>query len=54
MNRRTLDLAIPVLYVIAVIITTLFKNATVVGATATVGALIVGLYFLALRPKQKV
>ena len=53
MNRRTLDLAIPIVYVIAIITATFFKDEMVIGAVATLGALLVGLYFAALRPRSK-
>ena len=51
--RRTLDLAVPLLYVAALLITGLVvRKETVLGATAVIGLAVVLLYFLALRPRK--
>jgi membrane associated rhomboid family serine protease len=52
-NRRTLDLLVPFAYAIAVVIAVFVGNAEWVGIIATVGALLVGAYYAALRPTVK-
>jgi len=54
MNRRTFDIVIPILYILALLVVIMTQGATVVGATATIGLVVVLVYFLALRPKSKV
>ncbi len=49
MNRRILDIAVPVAYAIAVMITALAAGGGVTGAVTIIGALLVGLYFAAIR-----
>lgn len=51
--RRTLDLAVPLLYVVALLIAGfVVKKEAVLGGTAVLGLAIVLLYFLALRPRK--
>jgi hypothetical protein len=54
MNRRTFDIAVPLLYLVAIIVAVVIRDALVVGAVASIGALLVVLYFASLRPKSKV
>jgi len=49
MNRRTFDVLLPILYVIAIVAAGMFGNATWVGGVATIGALLLGAYYAALR-----
>ena len=49
MNRRTLDLAVPMLYVAAIMITIFAGGGAAVGVVSVIGALFVGFYFAALR-----
>ena len=53
MNRRTLDIAVPFLYVIALVVAVLLQDAGAVGGVAVIGAVLVGLYFAALRQNLK-
>jgi hypothetical protein len=58
MNRKTLDLAIPMVYGILVAVMYLTVRGTVATVVTVVGAMLVGLYWAALRrnlpegPKQ--
>ena len=49
MNRRTLDIAIPMIYGILVVMMYLTINGKVATIVTIVGAMLVGLYFAALR-----
>ncbi len=49
MNRRTLDTAIPMLYAIVVVIMWLTVRGTAATVVTVVGAMLVGLYYAALR-----
>jgi len=49
MNRRTLDLAVPMLYATAILIAIFAGGGAAVGAVSVIGAMFVGLYFAALR-----
>jgi hypothetical protein len=53
MNRRTWDIAVPVLYVLAVLVAVLIHDPAGVGGVAVIGAVVVGLYFAALRRNIK-
>jgi hypothetical protein len=53
LNRRTLDLLVPFTYVIAIMIAVFFGSGNAVTATATIGALVVGAYYAALRRNLK-
>jgi hypothetical protein len=48
-NRRTLDIAVPMVYAIAVVATVFVGSGTAVAGVAAVGGMLVGLYFAALR-----
>jgi hypothetical protein len=52
-SRRTLDIAVPVLYLIALVVAMLLGNPTGVGGVAVIGAVLVALYFGALRQNNK-
>jgi hypothetical protein len=49
MNRRTLDVLIPMLYGAAVVATALLAGGKALTAVAAVGAVLVGAYFAAIR-----
>ena len=49
MNRQTLDRAIPILYAILVVIMWLTVKGTAATVVTVVGAMLVGLYYSALR-----
>jgi hypothetical protein len=54
MNRRTLDVALPMLYAAIVVATaTIWHGGKVVGAVAAVGAILLGVYYAALRRNLK-
>jgi membrane associated rhomboid family serine protease len=53
LNRRTLDLLVPIAYVIAIMIAVFFGRGSAVAATAAIGALVVGAYYAALRQNLK-
>ncbi len=50
MNRRTLDVALPMLYA-AIVVATVFiwHGGGAVGAVAAIGAVLLGIYYAALR-----
>jgi hypothetical protein len=49
MTRRTLDVVVPALYAIAVVLTALIADGRPVVIVAIVGAMLVGLYYSAIR-----
>jgi hypothetical protein len=49
MNRRTFDVLLPIVYVIAIVLAGIVANATWVGGVATIGALLLAAYYAALR-----
>ena len=53
MNRRTLDMALPTLYVIAILIAVYSGGARAVSATAAIGGMLIGLHWAALRHNLK-
>jgi hypothetical protein len=53
MNRRTFDILVPALYVIAVLIAVLVGDPAGVGGVVTIGAVCVGAYYAALRQNLK-
>jgi len=53
MNRRTLDILVPIVYALAVLIAILVGDAGGVGGVAIIGAVCVGAYFAALRQNVK-
>ena len=53
MNRRTLDIAVPLVYVIALLVAVMLQDAGAVGGVAVIGAVLVALYFAALRQNLK-
>ena len=53
MNRRTLDVLVPMVYVLAILIAVVIGDAGGVGGVATIGAVCVAAYFAALRQNLK-
>jgi len=53
MNRRTFDVAVPILYVVAILISVFSGREAWVGGVAAIGAMIVALYYAALRQNLK-
>ena len=53
MNRRLLDILVPVAYVIAILIAVYVGNSEWVGIVASIGALLVAVYYVGLRPSVK-
>lgn len=49
MNRRTLDLAVPIVYAMLVVVMYLTVGGSAATVVTVVGAMAVGLYFAALR-----
>ncbi len=49
MNRKTLDMAVPMIYGILVVVMYLTVNGKVATIVTIVGAMLVGLYYAALR-----
>jgi hypothetical protein len=49
MNRRTLDLALPMLYAAVIVAVALLTSGKAVTVVAVVGALLLGIYYAALR-----
>lgn len=49
MNRRTLDVLVPMVYVIAIMITVFAGGGTPLVAVAAIGGVCVGAYYAALR-----
>jgi hypothetical protein len=49
MNRRTLDVLIPMIYVAAILVAQFAFGGNVTTAVAVIGAILVGAYFAALR-----
>jgi hypothetical protein len=52
-NRRLLDILVPVGYVIAILIAVFIGNDEWVGIIASIGALLVAVYYVGLRPSVK-
>jgi hypothetical protein len=53
MSRRTLDILVPIGYVLAVIVAIVIGDQGGVGGVATIGAFCVAAYYLALRQNIK-
>jgi hypothetical protein len=53
MSRRSLDILVPLAYVLALIVAGIFRDDAVLGAVAVFGAIIVGSYFSTLRGRMK-
>jgi hypothetical protein len=53
MNRRTLDILVPIVYVLFVIVAILIGDQAGVGGVTTIGAFCVAAYYLALRQNIK-
>jgi len=52
-NRRTLDILVPIVYVIALFIAILLGDSGGVGGVAVIGGVLVGAYFAAFRRNVK-
>jgi len=52
-NRKTLDILVPMIYALAVIIAIVIGDSAGVGGVATIGAVCVGIYYAALRKNIK-
>jgi hypothetical protein len=52
-NRRTLDILVPMAYVVALLVAVLIGDSGGVGGVAVIGAICVGAYFAALRQNLK-
>jgi hypothetical protein len=52
-NRRTLDILVPIAYVLAILIAIFIGDSGGVGGVTVIGAVCVGAYFAALRPNLK-
>jgi hypothetical protein len=53
MTRRTLDVIVPVAYVVILLIAIVIHNETALGAIAVFGAVFVGIYYAVLRRGSK-
>jgi hypothetical protein len=53
MSRRTWDIAVPILYAIAVLVAVFIGDPAGVGGVAVIGAVAVGLYYAAFRRNIK-
>jgi hypothetical protein len=53
MNRRTVDLLVPIVYVIALVVAIFIGEEGGIGGVATLGAIMVAAYFIALRQNIK-
>lgn len=53
MNRRTLDVVIPMLYIVAILIAVFFADGRVVGFVAAIGAIFCGMYWAGIRRNIK-
>jgi hypothetical protein len=49
MNRRTLDIVVPMIYAAAVVATAMLASGKAVGVVAAVGAIVVGAYYAGIR-----
>jgi len=52
-NRRTLDIAVPILYVLAVLAAIIIGDSGGVGGVAIIGAVCVAAYYATLRQNIK-
>jgi len=53
MNRRTFDILVPLLYVLAILVAVIVGDPGGVGGVATIGAVVVAAYYAALRQNLK-
>lgn len=53
MNRRTFDILVPILYVLAIVLAIFLGDAGGVGGVAVIGAVMVAAYYAALRQNIK-
>jgi hypothetical protein len=49
MNRNTLDMVLPSLYVAAILVAVFFGSGTSVGAVAAIGGVLLGAYWAGIR-----
>jgi hypothetical protein len=53
MNRKTLDILVPMVYVLAILVAVFIGDDAGVGGVATIGAVLVAIYYAALRQNIK-
>jgi len=53
MNRRTLDIVLPMLYMVAILIAVFFGSGRATGATAAIGGILIGAYWAGFRQNLK-
>jgi hypothetical protein len=53
MKRRTVDLLVPLVYVLAVVVAVFIGEEGGIGGVATIGAILVAAYYLTLRQNLK-
>ena len=53
MNRRTVDIVVPIAYVLAILIALMIGDEAGIGGVAVIGAVCVGAYYAALRQNIK-
>jgi hypothetical protein len=53
LNRKTLDILVPMVYALALAIAVIIGDYGGVGGVATIGAVCVGIYYAALRQNIK-
>ena len=52
-DAATLDIVIPMLYVVAIMVAVFFASGKVVGAVSAIGAILVGMYWAGIRRNLK-
>jgi hypothetical protein len=52
-NRRTLDILVPMIYALAVVIAIVIGDSAGVGGVAIIGAACVGIYYAVIRQNVK-
>ena len=53
MNRKTLDILVPMVYVLAILVAVFIGDDAGVGGVATIGAVLVAIYYAAVRQNIK-
>ena len=53
MNRRTVDILVPIVYVLALVVAIFIGDRGGIGGVATIGAVLVAAYYAALRQNIK-
>jgi hypothetical protein len=52
-NRRTLDVLVPIVYVLAILVAVMIGDSGGVGGVTVIGAVLVGAYYAAFRRNMK-